>query len=335
MKKSLILLLLLFPFPVSANILIDTNVEWYKIRAIKVIKNTGFKIIVWVSEKGESLESMIKRYGWISWMNWAYFCPADYKSLCPTWNKTYADRISNSYDWSYSKDDTGPERVIFALDIYQNPFLFQKAHDYSRWRNDDFLIWKTLNFDRRWDIFNWIGNHPLLLQDWISKIDISGAIDAKMKSKSLKNFICSTEDGNSIFMGWIEWVTIYQVPGILKKFGCHNAVNLDWGGSTAMIHNGKYIRWPWRDIMDSWIIIPDKNYPAKTVVNEDPVTKRAAEKLKKQLDERFASVDSMTRKQKYFALSSRLWHMAEALPAESKKRKLLEWLKNEIDRNIQ
>jgi phage tail tape-measure protein len=76
--------------------------------------------------------------------------------------------------------------------------------------------------------------------------------------------------------------------------------------------------------MDSWIVIPDKNYPIKSVVNEDPVTKRAAEKLKKQLDEMLSSLDDMTRKQKYFALSSRLGAMAEALPTESKKRRLLE-----------
>jgi hypothetical protein len=87
--------------------------------------------------------------------------------------------------------------------------------------------------------------------------------------------------------------------------------------------------------MDSWIIIPDKSYPAKVAVDEDPVTKRAAEKIKKQLDERFASFDDMTRKQKYFALSTRLGQMAATLPEDSKKRKLLIGLKNEIDRSIQ
>ncbi|EKE29284.1 MAG: copper amine oxidase protein [uncultured bacterium (gcode 4)] len=335
MKKTLLSILLLLPLTVSANTLVDTTISWHKIKAIKIIKNTWFKIIVWISWSWESLESMVTRYGWVSWINWAYFCPADYKDQCPAWNKSYADRISNSFDWSYAKDDTWPERVIFALDVNQDPFLFQKAHDYSKWRNDEFLVGKTINFDRRWDIYNWIGNHPLLLENGISKINESWAIDAKMKSVSLKNFICSTQDGNTIYMWWIEWVTIYQVPDILKSLGCYNAVNMDSGGSTAMVHNWKYVRWPGRNIMDAWIVIPDKNYPAKIAVNEDPVTKRAAEKLKLQLDERLASLDDFTKKQKYFALSSRLWQMARALPVESKKRRLLEGLKNEIDRTIQ
>lgn len=329
-------MLIIFLFIISnitnANILLDTKIDSYKIKAIKVERNTWYKIIVWVSEPGENLESMVKRYGWVSWVNWAYFCPAWYKE-CEWANKTWADRISNGYNWSATPDDTGPERVVFALNKYQVPFLFRKAHDYSKGSNTDFIIGKTLNFHMKGDIYNWIGNFPLLLQDWVDKLSESNLIDAKMKSKNLKNFICSSKDGNIIYMWWIENVTIYQVPGLLLKLGCYNAINLDSGWSTAMIYNNKYIRWPWRDIMDALIVIPDKNYPIKSIITEDPKILKIVEQIKNIIEIKFLKYDDFTRKQKLYGLSSKLEKILKTSP-ESKK-PLYQAIKKMVDSYIQ
>ncbi len=328
-----IYLLLLLPIWVSANELVDTKIDWFNIKAIKIKKNTGYKLIVWVSEKGESLESMVKRYGWVSWVNWAYFCPKDYKE-CWGVNKSYADRISNWVDYSFSPDDTWPERVIFALDKDQNPFLFRKAHDYSRWRDDEFIQGKTLNFNRRKDIFNWIWNHPLLLQDGVDKVWECKIIDSKMKKKALKNFVCSDESWENIYLWWVENASIYELPWIIKKFWCYNAIGLDNWWSSAMIHNGKYLRWPWRDITDAWIVIPDKNYPVEPDFSKDPATQRAIEDFKRLLEAKYSVLDDMTRKQKYFALSSKLEIIISKLKAWSKKRVYYEWIKRFVDSMI-
>ncbi|MDD2565249.1 MAG: phosphodiester glycosidase family protein [Candidatus Gracilibacteria bacterium] len=318
LKKIIFLIIfLILPSLVSANVLIETNVDGYKIKALKIERNTGYKVIVGVSEKGESLDSMVSRYGGISGVNGAYFCPADYKD-CGGVNKTWADRISNGYNWSTTPNDTGPERVVFALDKNQIPFLYQKAHDYSKGTDDIFLVGKTINFDRKSDIYNGIGNHPLLLQDGINKIGESGAIDNKMESKSLKNFICSTQDGNIIYMGGVENATIYQMPDILKKLGCYNAINLDSGGSSAMMYNNKYIRGPGRNIMDALIIIPDKNYPIKSTISQDPKILKVVEAFKKIINTKFASLDDFTRKQKLFALNSKL-NLLSKNSSEAKK----------------
>lgn len=79
-------------------------------------------------------------------------------------------------------------------------------------------------------------------------------IDAKMRAKSLKNFICAKKDG-TILMGGIEGVTIFEMPNLLLKFDCYNALNLDTGGSTAMTFNGKYIKGPGRSIMDAFVVV--------------------------------------------------------------------------------
>lgn len=333
MKKLFLLTLLLFPFLVSANELVDFNIDWYKIKTIKIVKNSWYKLIVWVSEKWESLESMVKRYWWVSWVNWAYFCPADYKE-CNGVNKTFSDRFSNWYDWSITPSDTGTERVVFALDKLQNPFLYQSAHDYSNWRNDEFLIWKTINLSKAKDIYNWIGNFPLLLENGESKVNNCKLIDSKMKAKSLKNFICASADWNTIFLWWVENISIYDVPQIIKKIDCYNAINLDSGGSTSMIFNNKYIKWPGRNIMDAWIIVPDKNYPIKSVFSDIPEEQKIIAKYKEMLNKKFISLDDFTRKQRLYTLSSRLSVEISKFPDGSKK-KSLQLLKKAVDSYIE
>lgn len=332
MKKLLLIVLLLFPTYSFANVLIDTKIDWYKIKTIRLVKNSWYKLIVWVSEKWESLKSMVDRYGWVSWVNWAYFCPKDYKE-CNWVNKSYADRISNWHNWSAFPNDTWPDRVIFALDKEQNPFLFQNWHDYSRWKGDEYLVGKTINFDMKWDIYNWIGNHPLLLEDWVNKIWESKSIDIKMKAKNLKNFICASKDGNTIFMWWIENISIYNVPNTLLKLGCHNAINLDSGGSSAMIYDGKYVRWPGRDIMDAWIIIPDKNYPVKTNYINDSDVQKEVINLRDLIKKNYSKLDGLTKKMKLMELSSKFDKLIKTSVWDNKKK--YQALKNLVDSYFQ
>lgn len=334
MKKLIILGLLLIPTFANANELFQTSIDWYKIKTIKLVKNTWYKLIVGVSEKWESLQSMINRYGWVSGINWAYFCPKDYKE-CGWVNKTWSDRISNGYNWSTTPDDTGPDRVIFSLDKNQNPFLFQAAHNYSKWRNDEFITGKIINFDKKSDIYNWIGNYPLLLKDWINKLWESSLIDNKMKSKGLKNFVCSSKDGNIIHMWWIENISIYQVPDVLTKLWCYNAINLDSGWSNAMMYNNKYIRWPWRDIMDALIIIPDKNYPYKNPFSQNSKILSEVEKFKKILDKEIALLDDFTRKQKISSLSTKFQKMLSQKLISKTKKELYTALKKLVDSYLQ
>jgi exopolysaccharide biosynthesis protein len=93
------------------------------------------------------------------------------------------------------------------------------------------------------DVYEGIGNFPVLLLDGQNVLSESEAkIDAKMKAKGTKNFICYTADESTVYMGQVMNKTIYEMPQYLKDtFGCHNAINLDAGGSLSLIYNGKYI----------------------------------------------------------------------------------------------
>jgi hypothetical protein len=58
--------------------------------------------------------------------------------------------------------------------------------------------------------------------------------------------------------------------------------------------------------MDAWIVIPDRNYPIKEVTKDKPDVKRITELFKSLLDKKFANLDDLTRKQKFYALSTKL-----------------------------
>lgn len=279
MKYIILVILLSLTSLTSANELINKTIDNHYINAIKVEKNKWYKVIVWISDKWESLKSLINKHNWISWINWAYFCPKDYKE-CNWINNTNADRFSNWTDYSKWKE-TWPERVIFSIDKNNNTFLFRNWHDYSTWRWDLYLEWKTLNLDKKKDIYNWIWNFPLLLQSWINKTLESKAIDSKMKSISTKRFICSTESWD-IIMWSISNIDIYSVSNIIKQIWCYNSINLDSWWSSAMIYNNKYLEWPWRYIMDAFIVIKDENYIKENKYTE--FVEKYNEKLIKKYD---------------------------------------------------
>ncbi len=147
-----------------------------------------------------------------------------------------------------------------------NKALFvQNNHGYvGKYKNNT-------NKDRYNDMYYGIGNFPVLLdkgQDVLS-FYWPDEIDRKMKSKQMKGFICHTQDWNTIYMWQVPAKTIYEMPAYLKsKYGCWNAINLDAGGSSAVYANGKYLVGPWRNIVDAYVIVGEKEETEKEVKKE-------------------------------------------------------------------
>jgi exopolysaccharide biosynthesis protein len=75
-----------------------------------------------------------------------------------------------------------------------------------------------------------------------------------MKIKGTKSFICRT-NLNDIKMGTLGSISMMDVPDLIKKFGCIDAINLDNGGSLALYDKEKYIVGPGRNIMDAFVIL--------------------------------------------------------------------------------
>lgn len=266
-KKGVIIiwLFLLLTSNVLANNYIEKVIDWYRFRVVKYdteSKDYIFKIWVNPDYWATSLRELMEKNNWVSAINGVFFCPSSYKE-CGWKNFTNNERYSEWFKiWtSISTQD----RVVFAVDKENNPFLYQT---------------NKINPDKEEDIYYWFSNFPLLLQDWISKyqdyVDL-GLIDYKMKSKIQRNFICSDITWRYIYTWYVWDIALENLPDLLLKFGCNNALNLDAWHSSAMIYNSRYIVWPGRDILD-WVIIERKWLDTKKIIDNSSIMINAISK---------------------------------------------------------
>lgn len=236
------LLLLLSPSIVSANTYIEKTIDWHKVKVIKYdLKSKDFIFKIWMNKDNEatSLRELMEKENGISAVNWVYFCPADY-SACKWKNTTINERYIDGKKYAWY-DDTW-DRVVFALDKDSKPFLFQT---------------NKINSDKETEIYTWLWNFPLILQDWKNVIEYyreQWLIDKKMKASMSRNFICSDKEWNNIYFWYVYDVILDHLHAVLTELGCYNAVNLDAGASSAMMYNSRYIIWPGRNILDALII---------------------------------------------------------------------------------
>ncbi len=256
LKKGIIILFIfLWLYNYSyCNNYIDKIVDWYRFRYLKYDTTSDEYIFkIWVNKdySATSLRELMENNNWVSAINGVYFCPADYKE-CGWKDFTKNERFIN---WEKIGSTTSTqERVVFAVDENNNPFLFQT--DY-------------INKTDEHKIYYWLANFPLLLLEWESKyedyVDL-WLIDYKMELKWQRNFICSDKENKYIFNWFVSNIYLKDLPEQLIKIGCYNAINLDAWYSSAMIYNSKYIIWPWRKILD-WIIIEKKWLDTKEIIN--------------------------------------------------------------------
>lgn len=87
-------------------------------------------------------------------------------------------------------------------------------------------------------------------------------MDNKIRNAGTKSFICSTQDGQTVYMGYVRSVTIYQFADFIKKnFNCRNAINIDAGKSLGMIYDGNVLaRGERRNIMDAFVVVNKTQY---------------------------------------------------------------------------
>lgn len=226
----------------SANSLIQREILWNRAEVIEFeTSSKDFALKVGIDTKWwSSLREIMQSVWGISWVTWVFQCPKDY-AACGWKNHTVNERYVNWVKHSVYKS-TG-ERVVFWWDSLYKAFIFQTGE---------------INKDRESDIFEWLANHPLLLLEWEPMTDRyweKWLIDEKMRKEGTRNFICSTKNSEKIFFWLVHKVNIDKLALVIKELGCYNAINLDAGYSTAMIHNWTYFEWPGREILDGVFIV--------------------------------------------------------------------------------
>lgn len=245
MKKVLVLVMILFACietTFASATFISKNIKWYTFKVFKYdTKSDEFIFKIWVNldNKATDLRTLMEKNNGIFAINWAYFCPSDYRE-CWWTDTTLNERYFKWYKvWPTSSTE---HRVVFAVDKDNSPFLFQ--------------TW-NINAKSEDKIYYWIANFPLLLRSWVNTYkyyEDLGLIDYKMKAKLPRNFICSDFTNRFIYAWYVSNIELEKLPEVLLELGCWHALNLDAGASNAMIYNWKYMIWPGRDILDAVVI---------------------------------------------------------------------------------
>lgn len=270
MKKIFfaIIFFLIFSWSASANIYIENIFNWKKIKVFEYnISSTEYNFKVWVNPdyNATQLRDLMEKENWISAINWVFFCPRSYREC---WGKDFT-KNERYVEWlKYSQDTNTGDRVVFAWDKENKPFLFQSD---------------KINKDKEQKIYYWLANHPLILEWWEDKIpdyDQKWLIDSKMKVKWTRNFICSNEKKTKIYVWLVFDLTIFELPSLLKDFWCYDALNLDAWWTTSMIYNWRQIVWPWRDLLD-WVIIERKWLDTKKLIY---ISKQLAKRLEAKIE---------------------------------------------------
>ncbi len=256
------------------EILIE-NRGWHAIRVIKVILDWEHFVVSSVAwEWGETIQSLTKKVWWISSVNWAFFCPKDY-SNCPT-TVSYYERIFkwDGANYSQFRPDTSIRWIFWFTRDWNPLFVQNKISDWDVW-----LI-SNINSDRIRDLYFWISNFPVLLINWDDVTAwASEYIDSKMTWKWNRNFICSTEDGKTIYMWYIWTIGVWDMASYLKEnFGCYNALFLDAGASSAMVYSGKVLsQWSRKLITDAFVVVDRETYLKLEWIPSDTYTPHAPE----------------------------------------------------------
>lgn len=132
------------------------------------------------------------------------------------------------------------------------PYALQQAVPASTDSVNDYDLQQARSEHRllkKWKMHVAVGGGPVLLQD--GEVKITNNQEIKFSGKAIadrhpRTLIGYTKNGEVIVMviqgrmpGIAEGASLLQEAQVMKELGCHEALNLDGGGSSCMLINGK------------------------------------------------------------------------------------------------
>lgn len=314
---------------------IQKEIWWKSVNLIKVILDWKHKIVTSLSQDWDTLDNLIKKENWISWVNWSYFCPADYK-VCNWINFTDRARIYNNTLYSKWWTDFWSSWMFWFWSDW-TPIFVLKNDWYSPWIN------KKVNTNKISEISYWLANYPVLVLNWENIVSQSDDIlDTKMKTIWTKSFICSQSDNKTIYMWMIQNMTVKEMASYIKEnLWCYNAINLDSWWSLWMTYNNEKIKVPWRKIMDAFVVVEVKNEIWTTTLNnnlESSNSQKTNSQIKYELllKKYSGKIDILAKEDinKVIILKNKLKNIRVKLNTKSKNYKLIYDLEKYCDKKI-
>jgi len=172
-----------------------------------------------------TLADFVNRAGGFAGINGPYFCPAEYPS-CSGKTNSFDTLLLNKNKYYFNSSNN----------VYSSVPALIFSGSSAR------LVGKSAEWGRDTGVDSVIASQPLLLSG--GEIRYGNDSDAKRTQKGSRSFIAYK--GNTVYIGVVRNATVAEVAKVLKNLGIEGALNLDSGGSTAFIVNGKYVAGPGR-----------------------------------------------------------------------------------------
>lgn len=212
---------------------VKTNIGDFTVNVISADLKTTKVLVDTASEKdcGDncpvmSLSAFAQRSGAYAAINGPYFCPASYPA-CANKKNSFDTLMMNKNKYYFNSDNNVYSSVPAAIFSTTSRFV-AKSQDWGRDTGIDSVI----------------AGQPLLVFNGQSQFNGDG--DPKKSGKGTRPFIGATD--STVYIGIVYNATVAETATVVASMGIKNAINLDSGGSVAMISNGKYIAGPGRDL---------------------------------------------------------------------------------------
>ncbi len=174
----------------------------------------------------DSLASFVGKAGGYAGINGPYFCPAEYPSCAGKTNSF--DTLAMNRQKTYFNSDNNVYSVVPVAIFSGNSARF---------------LGQSQSWGRDTGVDAVIASQPMLVSG--GNITYGGSGDGKLTSRGSRSFLAAK--GNTVYIGVVRGATVGDVAKVLKTLGMDNALNLDSGGSTALMFNGKYLAGPGRN----------------------------------------------------------------------------------------
>ncbi len=186
----------------------------------------------------KSLSSYVSSGGGFAGMNGTYFCPSDYASCAGQ---------TGSFFWKVLNTRLG--KMINATNGLgeEDPFIAFNSSGTARY----FTRWSSYE-GSGFNAVAGINCKPALISGGANILDISSLDDKQRTTKSNRGAIGLK--GQTLYLVIAKSATVVDLAGIMHNLEVDYALNVDGGGSSAMMFNNSYKAGPGRGLPNAIVI---------------------------------------------------------------------------------
>jgi len=246
----------------AAQEYLDTDIDGHHVQVIKVVLDWDHEIVLNAVDNNHTpkdINTLMKEVGGVSAINGWFFCPDEAAYSCEA-NTTQMIRIANGKTFSKRGEDIGENKAFFGITRDNKPIYVDNS---TRVRENGYNN-GSANSRRNTELDKVKNGMSMaaLVKDGANVAIYNDEMnnDPKQWAKWVKGFICNSYYGETVYMGFVSNVTFSELAYyIAKNFGCENAIQLDSGGTRAMIVNGEFKAGPGRSMMDAFVVVSKNN----------------------------------------------------------------------------